>query len=279
MTLRRTVPEARQRRYLSTGIQAPTGKIILATKGRGGGGGADHTASVPDLPYDKLCVISCTAMALPTIPGVVRCAVRGKVSSGAYWVNVHHMRYAGGASSPGSVEIAAMDTLLTRLYTGTAFGAGAAWFTMCPAVTTLEQIDYVILDGTSLGATISHTGAGSAGATVPPECAAVLTLLTGKRGRRNRGRVYLPAFQLSQLDTNGALPVTPRNSIQAQYTGMITQLQAIQWAPVVASYGKGQHTDPITKVVTPTSWAPYATDVTSVRCDALVDVQRSRKTG
>jgi hypothetical protein len=114
---------------------------------------------------------------------------------------------------------------------------------------------------------------------MPPEVSPVLTLLTGQRGRRYRGRIYLPPPSTSNIDTVGQVLPALRTSTQNQYLGLITQLASIQWVPVVASYGHGQTTDKITKVVTKTSWPPFATPVTSVRMDQFFDVQRSRKTG
>lgn len=218
-------------------------------------------------------------MALPLIQGVVRAAVRGKTLSGAYWVNVHHMEYALGASTPGTTEIATLDPLLFRLYSGTAFGTGTAWSTKAGSGVTVEQIDYVILDGSSLGSTIPHAATFAGGTALPPECAAVLTLLTGKRGRRFRGRIYLPQPGVTTTDANGAIVTATRTNMKDQYMGMITQLASVQWRPVVASYGHGQHTDPITHVVTPTSWSPFATPIIDCRMDSLMDVQRARKTG
>lgn len=189
------------------------------------------------------------------------------------------MQYAAGASSPGTTEIAALDAILVRLYTGTAMGTGTAYLPNCTTSVTLIQIDYVVLDGTSMGSAIPHAATGGAGTSCPSECAPVLTLLTGKRGRRYRGRIYYPCPNTSSIDSGGSITTGLRNSTQNQYIGMIPLLSAIQWTPVVASYGVGQHTDPITKTVTRTTWTPFATPITTARMDLLMDVQRSRKTG
>lgn len=194
-------------------------------------------------------------------------------------MNVLHFQYAAGASTPGTTEIAALDALLVRLYFGAALGTGTQWFANCPSSTTLEQIDYVILDGSSLGSTIPHAQVGVTGSPLPPEVSPVLTLLTGKRGRRYRGRIYLPTPNLTAADSAGQIATGVRTSIQNQFLGLMTQLASIQWAPVVASYGHGQTTDKVTKVVTKTTWPPFATPITAVRMDQFFDVQRSRKTG
>src|SRR5438093_165316 len=125
---------------------------------------------------------------LPIIAGVVRAAVRGLCPSLEPWTNVHHLQYADGASSPGVTEITAVDALLARLYFGTVFAGGTAWLTNCSTAVTLVSIEYTVLDGTSLGYSFAHAATGLTGNTLPSECAPVLTLLTGRRGRRYRGR-------------------------------------------------------------------------------------------
>lgn len=209
---------------------------------------------------------------LPTIAGVVRAAVSGLTSSNQKWVNVHHLEYALGASNPGQTEIAAVDLLLARLYTGTVFAGGTAWMTFVAANWSIQQIDYTVLDGSSMGFTFAHSAVGAGGSTtLPPECSPVLTLLTGRRGRRYRGRIFMPAPSSTQITATGLLVQATATSIQTQYAGMIAAMAAVQWRPVVASYGVGSYKG------SPTSWTPFATAITSTRMDLNIDVQRRRK--
>jgi hypothetical protein len=181
------------------------------------------------------------------------------------------MQYADGASTPGSTEITAMDALLARLYTGTVYAGGTTWLTNCSTATTIEQIDYTVLDGTSLGYTIAHAATGPSGSALPPECSPVLTLLTGRRGRRYRGRIFFVAPIQTTVGGTGLLNASVATGITTQYMGMISALAAIQWKPVVASYGVGSYKGQ------PTSWTPFATPITAVRMDLNIDVQRRRK--
>ena len=209
---------------------------------------------------------------LPTIAGTVRAAVSGLTSSNQKWVNVHHLQYAGGSSTPGINEITAMDALLVRLYSGTVFAGGTAWMTNVNNTWSIQQIDYTVLDGTSIGFSFPHLANGSsATASLPPECAPVLTLLTNKRGRRYRGRIFMPAPTTGGVNADGRLSVTIQTGVQTQYAGLISALAAIQWAPVVASYGVGSYKGQ------PTSWTPFATPIVSGRMDLFVDAQRRRK--
>jgi hypothetical protein len=181
------------------------------------------------------------------------------------------MRYALGASTPGATEIAALDPLLTRLYTGTAFTSGAAWLTNCSTLTKIVQIDYTVLDGSALGITYAHTGAGTIVTSVPSEVAIVLSLLSNTRGKRYRGRLFLPCPIPGALDNSGNLNPTIKTVTEAQYLGMMSALAGIQWAPVIASYDKG------TLHGVPTTWTPFATNVVTPRMDLVPDVQRRRK--
>jgi hypothetical protein len=136
----------------------------------------------------------------------------------------------------------------------------------------IQQIDYTVLDGTSIGYSFPHLAAGaSASSSLPPECAPVLTLLTNKRGRRYRGRIFLPAPHINLVAVSGQLGSTTITGIQTQYQGLISALQAIQWVPVVASYGVGSYKGQ------PTTWTPFATPIVSARMDGYIDVQRRRK--
>lgn len=222
---------------------------------------------------------------LPTIPGVVRCAVSGLTPSGRKWTNVHHMRYAAGASSPGTTEIDNMDVELFRFYSGTAYAGGTAVLSNCVVAVTTVQIDYTVLDGAALAYSKVHNAAGTvAGNSQPSEVAAVLTLRTNTRGRRYRGRLYLPPAHQSMTDTAGNWTATYRNNITGQYTGMMTALAAKQWVPVVASYGHSWIDDP-SDVIPPSghspkvesTWTPFATNINSVTMDQKPDVQRRRK--
>jgi hypothetical protein len=204
-------------------------------------------------------------MPLPTIPGVVRAAFSGLVPGNQPWTNVLHCRYSGGASSPGDADITALDTLLTRLWSGTAFGAGSAWFNNCPGAVTLTKSSYTRLDATSLGLEFvkALTGTGG-GSSLPSECAPVLTIRSNQRGRSHRGRIYLPPLNITSIDVSGQINATVRTAIQLQWSGLATALGGPTVAPFwelgVASY--------LLHVFTPSTLATM---------DQFVDVQRRRR--
>ena len=213
-------------------------------------------------------------MPLPVIAGVVRCSARGLLASGQPWVNVLHCQYAGGASNPGATEIAALHTNLQRLWKGPVFGAGAHWLANCQSTVTMIDITYYPLDGSSLGVVLAAAAAGTSTTTdnLPAQTCSVLTLRTNTRGRRYRGRIYLPPVVEGSSTANGELLLSKTTEIIAQWTGMASAMAATQWVPVVASYGRSE-----LKNGTVSTWSPFATPITSVTMDVKFDVQRRRK--
>lgn len=210
---------------------------------------------------------------LPVIAGTVRVSVQGTTPGGQQWVNVHHARYATGASNPGPTEITAFDALFVKFYIGPAIGGGVFVLGSCRSACKLVQITYTPLDGVSNSLVIPHaaSGASATATNAPNEVAQVLTLRTGTRGRRYRGRIYLPPFSSDNYDGNGQLNSAQAGVIITQYNGMKASLGAAQWEVGVASYGHG------TDHGVPTTWSPFFTPITTVTMDLAADVQRRRK--
>jgi hypothetical protein len=225
------------------------------------------------------------ARPLPTIPGTVRCSIGGLTATGRRWANILHFRYAGGASSPGTTEIDNLDVDLFKFYSGTAYTTGLPWLSRCATSTSITQIDYTVLDGAALAYSKPHSAAGSSGTTpLPGEVAACLTLRTTTRGRRYRGRIYLPAPSAALIDSSGYWTGALRTGTIQQWTDMAAALNAKQWRPVVASYGYSWIDDPSDlqppsghspKILS--TWTPFCTEVNSVTMDQKPDVQRRRK--
>lgn len=214
-------------------------------------------------------------MPLPTIAGVVRATWRGSNAAGQQWANVMHFRYADGASAPGSSEIAALDAKLLRLYTGSSYSTGVPWLTHCPPDIKLIDATYYPLTAAGAPTVIAHSQVGIAGANTntAQETAIVLTLRTALRGRKNRGRIYLPAVSTTFMSgAGGVLVATAVSNFLIQARGLLGDLPSIQWKWVVASYGVS-----VLKNGTTSTWQPYATDLTDVTMDGVPDVQRRRK--
>jgi hypothetical protein len=220
---------------------------------------------------------------LPTIAGTVRCSYRGLAPSGRQWVNVVHCRYATGASSPGSTEITALDAKLVRLWSGTAYSTGTAWLAQCLNNVTLIDATYYVLNGTAAPVVINHAATGTVAGTPthPSEVAHVLTLRTGTRGRRYRGRIYLPTAGGNAISA-GNLTSTAATAIVAQMAGLQTDLATIQWEIGVASYGSSYNRGPhnANGAAAHVTWTPFFTALQApggATMDLKPDVQRRRK--
>jgi hypothetical protein len=219
-------------------------------------------------------------MPLPTIAGTVRATFRGTTGTATGWANVLHARYAGGASTPGSTEIAQLHAKLLRLYSGASYTTGAAYLTFCKTTLNLADATYYVLNGIALPQIININVSGTGGTSnqLPNEVSPVLTLRTDTRGRRYRGRIYFPPPLATFCDANGNWTSTFMANIATQYTGLQADLASIQWELGVASYGKSLIDDPNDKHdKIEVTWAPFFTKVTSVVMDLKPDVQRRRK--
>lgn len=213
-------------------------------------------------------------MPLPTIPQVVRVAVRGHTAYGTRWVNVMHLHRNSG--SPGAADFPSIVTLLNQLYGGATFGGGGAnLLSACNASTGVDDYTFTSLDSQIASVVLSATAAGTgAASSLPAEVAEVLTLRTATRGRRYRGRIYLPPMTTTNVVANGTLAASLATSLPAQMTGFDTALQALgtPYQLGVASYGRS-----VNRLGVVTTWTPFWNHATSFSFDLIPDVQRRRK--
>jgi len=183
-------------------------------------------------------------------------------------VNVLHFRFQGGAATPTASDITALHAKVERCYKGTAYGAGAAVSVAMPNSSGFTDVTYTPLDGSGISRVYSIAGAAAnSNLTLPAEVTWVLTLRTDVRGRRYRGRLYLPTFTTAHLAAGGVLASSTATATVTQFEGFRTDLTAINFAWVVASYGKSPKA----------AWTPFATDITAVTMNPVADVQRRRK--
>lgn len=104
---------------------------------------------------------------------------------------------------------------------------------------------------------------------LPGENAILVSLRTGKIGRRYRGRVYLPPCGEDQQDGN--VLATPADRIAKQFIGLLQGFEEMGLGghqPVVYSAGPYKDDDPPTPI--------GATPITSVRVDEHIRSQRRR---
>ena len=156
-----------------------------------------------------------------------------------------HFRKGGGSS-------AALWTALTAHIT-------AACFTMQPNYAHVTEVDITPLDGTGLtvpnstGNVAKWSGAGGSGEMIPA-AANIIKLLTAKRGRHYRGRIFLP-WVLEGQQANGTLIGAQVTACSNAWAAFLAAMIGDGYAPVIASYTLATADD----VVAMTCEAPLAT--------------------
>lgn len=121
--------------------------------------------------------------------------------------------------------------------------------------------DGTVVNGASVGS-ISPTIDPTATQTMPPQVAIVSTLITGGRGPRNRGRLYIPAFTAptSAGMVVSAAGISAINTATKTAVNAFNSISGIRCAVVSRTHGT------------------YS-DVTFVRCGDQLDTQRRRRDG
>jgi len=211
-------------------------------------------------------------MPLPVLPGVVRCSLGGHVDGGGRWNNTWHARRID-LGDPTLVSVTALHVEFVAFYTAAVLG-------QMPFGSTWDSANYTPLDGTSGAITLPVNLAGLLGGTAyPPEVAEVLTLRTADRGRRARGRIFLPSFSEPSWDAHGLLADGTIANVLAGSAAFMAAAVVSGWQIGVASYGvsrKVDHTVRPARVVE-TTWSPFFTPLTLITMDKEADVIRGRK--
>lgn len=114
----------------------------------------------------------------------------------------------------------------------------------------------------SASATLSSPLTGTGTATSPPQCAAVISLLTGQPGASRRGRVYWPALNPT---VDGELQSNVARSCGPQFLALVDTIEEQVAAIQVGVWGVYS---PTLDVVTP---------VSAVRTGNVIDTQRRRR--
>jgi hypothetical protein len=188
------------------------------------GGHGSVVAAVGDVP--GVCYNAYVAP-LPVIANTVRVSLNWIApASSLTAANVLHFRKSGGTASD----------LVTKIDSHVAAG-------MWGTVSHLAQVDNIVatpLDGGTVSATLptgsptKWQGAGGSGDFIP-QAATVIKLLTGKRGRSYRGRIFLP-FLPEASQSQGNIVTGDVDAEAAAWVTFQTAMIADGWIPVVASY-------------------------------------------
>jgi len=185
-------------------------------------------------------------MALPTIAGIARVTLDWHTEAGGTFANVLHFHRAAGDEDD---VFAALGSNLTNEMV-------AAMAPTCHLV----NIDILLLDGASsthhypLDGTYKGTGSGE------PlyQVCAIVSLYTGLRGPRHRGRIFLPCVGESNT-ANGLLNTVDQTEMQGGWEDFVAAMSADSTLLQVTSY---EHAD--------------SEDVTAVAVQQVTGTQRRR---
>lgn len=148
--------------------------------------------------------------------------------------------------------------------------------------TTIYELSITPLDGTSATIVYPVTGAKWAGTMAhsdySPASAAVISLKTATRGRRARGRLFIP-FQQEAAITNGTIPGA-LTTFQTAWDTFRTAMTTALYPLVIASYGHSLHKTKTSGggfTMTPVTWTPDSYVVTSATIESTLGTMRRRQ--
>lgn len=164
---------------------------------------------------------------------------------------------------PTGTDVAAMVGSVSQ-----AFGATGSLKTVLDTTVTMTgiRVSYGTIGGEDIVSQggFATNGTGSAGATIPPNCAVLARKTTARGGRRGRGRMYLPwvilATDVSETGTILAAKVTALNTMCGLFLAALTT----NGVPMYLLHGPGK-----TNTGNPDQ-------VTSLTVDPLIATQRRR---
>ena len=202
-------------------------------------------------------------VALPVIDDVYRVLFHWAATGGQTAANVMHFKAPTLSASAVASQI---DASVTQ----------NMWSNVL-STATVGYIQVTKLDGSSATYQLATSGTkwqGAAGGTdFVPNVSTVVSLRTGQRGQRHRGRVFLP-FQSETNIANGVRT----DSLSGGQTDWNTFLNAMATglAPLhVASYGHSEYVKNHTIVTN--SWTPDSTVVLTATVEQTLATQRRRQ--
>jgi hypothetical protein len=159
-------------------------------------------------------------------------------------------------------------------YIGTQFSvdAGAiptAWLTLMAKLSetiTFEGFKLRNNLGTIVDLVVSGRGS-EVQAALPVNCAYLVKKVTNAPGRRNRGRFYLPGVMELDVDSVGKVSDTRRGTMDAALNAFLGSLSAAQFIATILHHSE----DGLTGL--------QPTEITSLKCDAVIGTQRRRLRG
>lgn len=199
---------------------------------------------------------------LPIISNVYRVAFNWADSGGQIAANVMHFRKA---TSSASAIASAIDANISS----------AMW---TPVSTTSRVVNLKVtpLDGTSATFVLNVTGAKWTGSSVGnfvPQAAVVVSMRSALRGRRNRGRFFIP-FIGEPYIANGVVDTSVVPTLQTAWEAFRSVMAGAGATPItIASYGR----NPATLKHPLQTWSPFDNLCTSLAIEPNAGTQRRRQ--
>jgi hypothetical protein len=208
-------------------------------------------------------------VALPVIAGIHRVAFQWRAAAtGPFAVNVMH--FYNPASDPDGLKTALDTNVTANMWVGAS------------TATVIYQIAITPLDGTSATRLYTVTGTKWAGPSTPgdmiPAASIVVSLKTLERGRRRRGRIYLP-FPIEGLCSNGVYTASLTTN-QAAWDTFRSAMKTANWPLHVVSYGHSLHrtkTPGGGYALTPVTWTPDSRECVSSTVESTLGTIRRRQ--
>jgi len=147
-----------------------------------------------------------------------------------------HMTFSFGANGVGAYNEANQKTVCEAMWTflGTIVNVQPTSFTWKEIRLSAIATDGHVVNGATVG-TITSPVAGLGTMNQPPQASLVQSFVTGGRGPRNRGRMYVPASSMT-LGTDGKAPSTWPASVNPAARTMILAINAVTgWQACVVS--------------------------------------------
>lgn len=190
--------------------------------------------------------------------GYSRSVLSGTLSNGEIFQTGFWAAEAPTSSDAAATQASAISTNFSEKlsddgYPPAFLGTGDSW----DKVTVYSYTD-TSGEATFIGEADIANGGGSGTQTLPNQSACAITLLTGKSGRRNRGRMFVPITKMT---------LTSGQIADATVTDFATW-----WADFLTNCASDIGQD----VVVLSQVAGSANAITQVRCDSRLDVQRRR---
>lgn len=174
--------------------------------------------------------------------------------------------FASGTGTPSASDMNGAAAAAATLFATDVWDHTSGWKSQVNTTTIWKTCNAYFIPANSAVATVSGTVAltpdpgVNTTSFIPPQCALVVSLHTGLTGRRNSGRVYMPA--VPALTTNGQVTSAVITNLAPLVAQFLTHMNSATTGPLTYNACIGTGNCP---------------SITSTSLDSIVDTQRRRR--